>query len=76
MIRGFRDRTAEDLFTGVESAAVRRMPPDLQAAAKRKLIMIAAATSLGDLAVLPGNRLEALKGRAKEGHSVRINDQY
>jgi len=26
--------------------------------------------------VLPGNRLEALKGKRKGQHSVRINDQF
>jgi len=62
VIRGFKDRGAEDLFTGVESPAVRRLPPDLRAAAKRKLVMIAAATSLGDLAELPGNRLIGPEG--------------
>jgi proteic killer suppression protein len=28
------------------------------------------------LGVLPGNRLEALKGRLKGYHSIRINDQW
>lgn len=76
MIRGFRDRAAEDLFRGIESPAVRKMPPDLRATAKRKLIMIAAAASLGDLAALPGNRFEALKGADKGRYSIRINDQW
>lgn len=44
--------------------------------AKRKLDQINAATSLLDLAAIPGNQLEALK-RARAGeHSIRINDQY
>jgi len=31
---------------------------------------------LSDLAALPGNRLEALKGNRTGQHSIRINDQY
>jgi proteic killer suppression protein len=31
---------------------------------------------LRELAVPPGNRLEALKGNRKRQHSIRINDQY
>jgi proteic killer suppression protein len=34
------------------------------------------ATSLNDLAALPGNRLEALRGDREGQHSIRINDQY
>ena len=38
--------------------------------------MLDDATSLNDLAALPGNRLEALRGDRKGQHSIRINDQY
>jgi proteic killer suppression protein len=31
---------------------------------------------LRDLAALPGNRLEVLKGDRKGQHSIRINDQW
>jgi toxin HigB-1 len=44
--------------------------------ALRKLILLDAALQLRDLAVLPGNRLEALKGDRKGQHSIRINDQW
>jgi toxin HigB-1 len=44
--------------------------------ALRKLRMLDAATTPGDLRVPPGNRLEKLKG-AREGQwSIRINDQW
>jgi proteic killer suppression protein len=33
-------------------------------------------SSSKDLAALPGNRLEALKGDRKGQHSIRINDQW
>jgi toxin HigB-1 len=35
-----------------------------------------AAVSLKDLAALPGNRFEALKGDRKGQYSIRINDQW
>ena len=38
--------------------------------------MIDAARSLADLSVLPGNRLEALRGGRRGQHSIRVNDQY
>jgi len=31
---------------------------------------------LRDLAAIPGNQLEALKGNRKGQYSIRINDQY
>ena len=38
--------------------------------------MLDDAASLNDLAALPGNRLEALRGDRKGQYSIRINDQY
>lgn len=38
--------------------------------------MLAAAVSLEALRVLPGNRLEALKGDRVGQWSIRINDQW
>jgi toxin HigB-1 len=35
-----------------------------------------AATSLGDLAALPGNRFEVLVGDRKGQYGIRINDQW
>ena len=34
------------------------------------------ARRLGDLAVPPGNRLEALKGEWSDRYSIRVNDQW
>ncbi len=41
-----------------------------------RLDRLEAATSLRDLAALPGNRLEALKGARQGQWSIRINDQW
>ena len=67
---------AEALFTGTAARGLRRFPPGLKVAAKRKLMKLAAAGDLKDLTVPPGNRLETLKGRLQGMHSIRINDQW
>ena len=38
--------------------------------------MLNNASSLDDLRIPPANRLEALKGKRKGQHSIRINDQW
>jgi toxin HigB-1 len=44
--------------------------------ATRRLTILQAATRLEDLAGLPSNRLEALKGDRAGQYSIRINDQW
>ncbi|MDB4323501.1 type II toxin-antitoxin system RelE/ParE family toxin [Akkermansiaceae bacterium] len=44
--------------------------------ALRKLIQLNQAGKLTDMAVPPGNRLEALKRNLVGFHSIRINDQW
>jgi proteic killer suppression protein len=44
--------------------------------ARLKLDRLEAATSLRDLAALPGNRFEALVADRKGQYSIRINDQW
>jgi proteic killer suppression protein len=44
--------------------------------AEIRLDRLEAAASLQDLAALPGNRLEALKGNRQGQYSIRINDQW
>jgi toxin HigB-1 len=44
--------------------------------ALRKLFMIHAAKRLEDLAALPGNRLEKLRGNLKHQQSIRINAKW
>jgi proteic killer suppression protein len=73
MIRSFSDKHTAAVFDGHE---VRRWPREIQSAARRKLKMIDAATTIDLLRVPPGNRLEALKGDRKGQWSIRINDQW
>jgi proteic killer suppression protein len=42
----------------------------------KRLEILDAATSLADLAGLPSNRLEALKGDRQGQYSIRINQQW
>lgn len=48
----------------------------VQKVALRKLDMIEYAKELNDLKSPPNNKLEKLKGRLGEFHSIRINDQW
>jgi proteic killer suppression protein len=73
MIRSFRDRATEAVWRGEVS---RKLPRDIQQAARRKLRMLNNARVLVDLRVPPANRLEALKGERKGQYSIRINDQW
>jgi proteic killer suppression protein len=73
MIESFACAETKKIFNGQLS---RRMPTDIQRTARRKLLQLHAATGLRDMAVPPGNRLEALKGGRAGQHSVRINDQW
>ena len=73
MIRSFADPETERIWAGMRS---RKLPPDIQAVALRKLRLINQARTVSDLRAPPGNRLEALKGDRAGQHSVRINDQW
>jgi proteic killer suppression protein len=73
VIRSFRDRKTEKVF---ERERSRRLPPDVQRRAHRKLLLLDAAETVGDLRVPPGNRLESLSGDRTGQRSIRINDQW
>jgi toxin HigB-1 len=73
MVRSFRDNEARKVFQRQRS---RRLPTDLQRVALRKLTMLDAAETLGDLRVPPGNRLERLSREREGQYSIRINDQW
>ena len=76
MIRSFGNRLAEDVFDDRRTAAIRRLPPALYQATRRKLLYLHEAEELRDLRVPPGNRLEALRGTRAGWFSIRINDQW
>jgi toxin HigB-1 len=72
VIRSFLDRDTEAIFN---RERVRKFE-SIANVAHRKLREIHRAARLSDLAALPGNRLEALKGNRAGQHSIRVNDQY
>jgi proteic killer suppression protein len=76
MIASFGNRATSDLYHGISSARVRRLPSQIIESALYKLDILNAAQSLDDLRSPPGNRLEALKGDFKGFHCIRINAQW
>lgn len=73
MIKSFRDMETEKIFNRLVS---RKLPQNIRHLARRKLIILNAATELNALRVPPGNRLEALKGDRNGQHNIRSNDQW
>jgi len=73
MIVSFGDVETAKIWNGERS---RRLPPDIQSTALRKLRLINAARRIDDLRVPPGNQLESLKGQRTGQWSIRINDQW
>lgn len=73
MIGSFADTETELVWTGVRS---RRLPPDIQQTARRKLRQLNRVTQPAELRIPPGNRFEALQGGRKGTYSLRINDQW
>ena len=72
MIVSFSDKETERLWSAEHSSRYRA----ISRVALRKLLQLHAAEKLSDLSVPPGNRLEALSGKRKGQHSIRINDQW
>jgi proteic killer suppression protein len=73
MIVSFRDNETAMIWSGERS---RKLPPDIQDGALRKLRLLNSARRLEDLRVPPANRLEALKSDRKGQHAIRINQQW
>ena len=76
MIRSFFDKTARDIYDGIESRYSRKLPRELHNKARRLLDQINAAPSLEFLKIPPGNRLEKLSGKLSGYWSLRINDKW
>ncbi|MDE3178499.1 MAG: type II toxin-antitoxin system RelE/ParE family toxin [Acidobacteriota bacterium] len=72
MIVSYRDKRTRDFAVGKRVKAF----SGIDRSARLKLDRLEAATSLKDLAALPGNRFEALTGDRKGQYSIRINDQW
>ena len=72
MVGGYRDKRTRDFALGKRVKAF----SGIERAARLKLDRLEAAVTLKDVAALPGNRFEALKGDRKGQFSIRINDQW
>ena len=72
MIVSYRDKRTRDFSAGKWVRAF----SGIERAARLKLDRLEAASSIRDLAALPGNHFEALKGDRKGQYSIRINNQW
>jgi len=73
VIKTFKDAETEKIYQRGRS---RKLPPDIQQTALRKLRMINNSININDLRVPPANRLEKLSGDREGQYSIRINDQW
>jgi len=73
VIRSFADKETEKVFKRQFS---RKLPPEIQRNAGRKLEVLNVARILKDLRVPPGNHLEKLVGHRSGQYSIRINIQW
>ena len=72
MIRSFKSRETRRFFEGRRVSTFQGFANQ----AARRLVLLDSAETLGDLAALPSNRLEALRGDRAGQHSIRINAQW
>jgi proteic killer suppression protein len=72
VIKSFAEKRTKALF---ETGKSRRWN-SIARVAVRKMVQIDSATTLDELNVPPGNRLEALKGDRGGQHSIRISDRW
>ena len=73
MIKNFSDTETEKIFLREFS---RKLPPDIQRNARRKLELLNVAKVLNDLRIPPGNRLEKLVGDRDGQYSFRVNQRW
>jgi proteic killer suppression protein len=72
LIVSYSDKRTRDFAGGIRVKAL----SGIERPARLKLDRLESATSLKDLAALPGNRFEALIGDRKGQYSIRINGQW
>ncbi len=73
MLKSFSCKETKKIF---ERTFSKKLPQNIQAKARQKLVLIDAAAELNDLRIPQGNRLEELRDDRKGQHSIRINDQW
>jgi len=73
MIKNFQDKETEKIFNRLHS---RKLPQNIQHVARRKLVILDAATELKNLRVPTGYKFEAIKGDRKGQPNIRSNHQW
>ncbi|MBI0476881.1 type II toxin-antitoxin system RelE/ParE family toxin [Sphingomonas sp. MA1305] len=73
MIRSFADPETERIWNRDRS---RKLPPDIQQRAMRRLTLLDSAQSLDEVGNLKGNRLHALRDDRAGQHAIAINMQW
>ncbi len=73
MIISFGSKNTKKIWHGER---VKKIPLEIQLVGRRKLRMLNNSQNVTDLRIPPSNRLERLKGKRKDFHSIRINDQW
>jgi len=73
MIKSFADKTTAALF---DDRAVHSVAKPLRRKSRRKLLQLDVVTSIDELRIPPGNRLEKLSGDRAGQWSVRVDGQW
>lgn len=73
MIKTFATKETAAVFA---NERVRRLPPNILQAARRKLAQLHHISAIEELRAPPGNRIEKLSGNRDELWGIRINDQW
>ena len=73
MIKSFRCKETKRVFSRRFS---KKLPVSIQEGSRQKLVILDSATTLNDLRIPPGNRLEELKDNRQGQYSIRINRQW
>jgi toxin HigB-1 len=73
MIQTFADKETEKIWNGYRSA---KYPNEIQQICRRKLRMLNNAQTINDMRIPPSNKLKKMKGKFKQYHSIRINNQW
>ncbi len=73
MIKTFATKETAALFANEK---VRKLPPEILQVARRKLVQLHHVSSIEELRIPPGNRLEKLSSNRDGQWSIRINDQW
>lgn len=73
MIKTFVTKETAALFANEK---IKRLPPEILQVARRKLVQLHRVSSIEELRIPPGNRIEKLSSDRVGQWSIRINNQW